>query len=73
MSLGLPVYAFDVDYNRETTENDAAYFSSSAELARMLAQVDESLRIDMGKRMADIAARRYRWDLVAGQYAELLG
>ena len=72
MSLGLPVYACDIGYNRETTENSAAYFSNSVELAEMLASFDESNLIDMGKRMARIAARRYRWDLVAGQYAELL-
>lgn len=73
MSLGLPVYAFDVGYNRETTENSASYFSNSVELAEMLASLDESTLTEIGSRMADVAARRYRWELVAMQYADLLG
>jgi hypothetical protein len=43
------------------------------ELAGMLTSIDESILKDMGERMAHIAARRYRWEFVAGQYAELLG
>ncbi|MEH6587348.1 MAG: DUF1972 domain-containing protein [Halioglobus sp.] len=72
MSLGLPVYAFDIDYNRETTENSARYFSSSGELAEMLKDLNESTLSDIGGQMAEIAARRYRWEIVAAQYAALL-
>jgi len=72
MSLGLPVYAFDIDYNRETTENAAHYFSSSAELATMLKDFKESTISDIGGQMAEIAARRYQWEIVAAQYAALL-
>jgi glycosyltransferase involved in cell wall biosynthesis len=73
MSLGLPVFAFDVGYNRETTENSAAYFSSSVELAGMLASLDELTLKGMGEKLAHIAARRYRWELIAAQYSKLLG
>ena len=72
MYSGLPVYAFDVDYNRETTEQSARYFSSATELASMLNGLDDSALSGIGERMAEIAQRRYRWELVANQYAELL-
>ena len=72
MYSGLPIYAFDVDYNRETTEQGARYFSSAAELAGMLDHLDEASLESIGERMAEIAQRRYRWELVANQYAELL-
>ena len=72
MSLGLPVYAFDIDYNRETTENAARYFSSASELGSMLEALDETVLSEIGGQMAEIATRRYRWEVVAEQYAALL-
>ena len=65
MCFGIPILAYDVVYNRETTENKAYYFSSADELCRLLG---ENLR---GEMMPEIARRRYRWSIVAGQYAEL--
>jgi len=71
MSLGLPIFAFGVDYNRETTEHAARYFSSAGELAGMLDALDEHALTPMGNSMMEIARRRYRWDVVASQYAAL--
>jgi glycosyltransferase involved in cell wall biosynthesis len=71
MSLGLPIFAFDVDYNRETTEHAACYFSSAEELTCMLDSLSERELVAAGERMAAIAGRRYRWDIVANQYAAL--
>ncbi|MEP4147185.1 MAG: DUF1972 domain-containing protein [Halioglobus sp.] len=71
MYLGLPLFAFGVDYNRETTECAAQYFSSAEELAGMLAALDEQALQAIGEAMAEIARRRYSWDFVANQYAAL--
>lgn len=71
MSLGLPVFAFAVNYNRETTEHAARYFSSAEELAGMLGALDKHALTTMGNSMLEIAGRRYRWDVVASQYAAL--
>ncbi len=38
MHLGLPVAAFDVAYNRATTEDEARYFNNVASLAQLLLQ-----------------------------------
>ena len=40
MYLGLPVFAFDVNFNRATTEGKARYFRSESELLAMLQQVN---------------------------------
>lgn len=73
MWLGLPVMAFDINFNRETTEGRGHYFSSPADLqalsVRLLAQDEE--RDALGKTMHEIAFRRYRWEVIADQYAGL--
>lgn len=68
MTLGIPVLAYDVVYNRETTENRARFFKNSEELAELL--VDDA-SYSSGEEMADIAARRYKWAIVAEQYQNL--
>jgi glycosyltransferase involved in cell wall biosynthesis len=72
MYAGLPIYAFDVDYNRETTEQGARYFASSSELVELLAELDDVMLKAISERMVEVARRRYRWELVANQYAQLL-
>lgn len=67
MCLGLPVIAFDVVYNRETTENRALYFKNADDLTYII----KSGSRHSGKEMAEIAARRYKWDIVARQYVDL--
>ena len=72
MFLGLPVYAYEVDYNRETTEQGAHYFSDAKELAGLVAEHDAQSLSSIGRQMAEIANRRYRWEAIAEQYAALL-
>lgn len=67
MSLGLPVLAYDVVYNRETTENQASYFKDTAGLLNLVNKGE----ISSGEQMAEIAQRRYCWKTVAGQYVSL--
>ncbi len=70
MHLQLPIFAYDVAYNRETTEHEARYFSSSAELFRLLEHLNELSLPELGKKMFEIAEKRYRWDFIAKQYAK---
>lgn len=67
MHMGVPVAAFDVSYNRHTTENAAAYFTDAASLRALAASVDPA----SGLRMAEIARRRYTWSIIARQYSDL--
>ena len=62
MSFGKPIIAFDVVYNRETTENKATYFKDCKELIELLYEDKD------GKSMKEIAQRRYTWKHIAMQY-----
>jgi len=72
MNLGLPVVAFDVAYNRETTENKAIYFSN----ANALCQIVKNLNAETLKKNADemkaISERRYKWAIVVKKYEDLM-
>jgi glycosyltransferase involved in cell wall biosynthesis len=69
MSLGCPVAAYDVNFNRETTEGNAFYFQSAEQL-RAISQKSPEFAA-MGQKMKEIAKRRYTWKRVAGLYAAL--
>lgn len=66
------VIAFDCVFNRETTEDEALYFSSSSDLRELVENLDnETLRAN-GAKMKAIADRRYSWRRVVDQYEKLL-
>lgn len=73
MNLGLPIAAFDVIYNRQTTEGRARYFNSSADLAKLLSCAPPSDWESQRALMKEIALRRYRWSTITGKYADVLG
>ena len=62
MSFGKPIIAFDVIYNRETTENKAYYFKDCEELVELLHKEKD------GTPMKEIVQRRYTWKHIAEQY-----
>lgn len=66
MTFGKPILAFDVIYNRETTENKAFYFNDCEELISLL-----SLKCKNGDAMKEISGRRYTWSNIAKQYEAL--
>lgn len=66
MSFGKPIIAFDVVYNRETTENKAYYFKDCDELVSLLCMSGKK-----GEAMKEITRRRYTWKHIAGQYESL--
>lgn len=68
MHFGTPVVAFDCSYNRHTTEDAAAYFSSAEELASLVTRFDPAEAASHGVKMREIACRRYTWDIVGRQY-----
>jgi glycosyltransferase involved in cell wall biosynthesis len=73
MNLGLCIIAYDVDYNRETTENEALYFQSCAGLNILLKKLEIN-EIDgnvIGHKMESIAKRRYLWEIITGKYKEV--
>lgn len=71
MSLGLPVFAFDVSYNRETTFNSAKYFKDAGELKILLNSLEETDLQNGAQSMRQIAAENYTWAKISMLYSEL--
>jgi len=75
MYLGLPILAFDVPYNRATTENKCLYFEDAAALASLLKENNDGnpgpLRV-IGQNMTEIAKRRYKWSIISDSYKSVL-
>ncbi len=72
MALGCAVLAYDVSYNRHTTDNQASYWRDDADLRSLLATQDAGALAANGNRMAYIARERYRWPDIALAYESLL-
>lgn len=66
MFFGKPILAFDVVYNRATTNNQAYYFGSTDDLVRLLEDNNKD-----GKVMKQIAIEQYSWKKIAKQYEAL--
>jgi len=73
MNLGICIVSYDVDYNRETTENKAIYFKNSNELIKILEKFENNLiNVDQYKKdMKEIATRRYLWSIITEKYANV--
>ncbi|MCB9233286.1 MAG: DUF1972 domain-containing protein [Bacteroidia bacterium] len=71
MYLGLPVLAYDVPYNRETTQGEAAYFRNSTELIQLIRNLGPPDYARLGAAMKAIARQRYTWEIVFRAYETL--
>ncbi|WP_129211357.1 DUF1972 domain-containing protein [Candidatus Pseudomonas adelgestsugas] len=73
MWLSLPIIAFDVSFNRISTEGCAKFFSSSQALIDSAVNLfaNQAERAQLSKKMHEIAVRRYRWDSISAQYDNL--
>ena len=65
MFFGKPILAYDVVYNRETTENKAYYFKSAKELVGLLGR-----HLENGEALKEVALKRYTWKYIAKQYED---
>ena len=68
MYLGLPVIAFDVSYNRTTTEGKAVYFTDAQSLKESIQTLSVSLLKAKASQMKEVANRRYTWEKIANDY-----
>ncbi|MDR1624466.1 MAG: DUF1972 domain-containing protein [Tannerellaceae bacterium] len=66
MFFGRPILAYNVTYNKETTNNEAYYFSDNEELSRLI--IRENLS---GGQMKEYAQANYTWKRIAIQYEAL--
>ena len=70
MFFGIPILAFDVVYNRETTAGKAWYFGGTDSLVAELNR-DSEERASMGAQMLSLARERYTWHTIVKQYEAL--
>lgn len=68
MFLKLPVIAFDVSYNRATTEDQALYFKEIDELTGILNELPGIDLAGIAGKMKQIAGERYTWSVIAEKY-----
>ena len=72
MYLALPIIAFDISYNRATTENVALYFKNETHLFKILNTTPLSKFIELRSKMKVIADSRYTWEIIAQKYTRLI-
>ncbi len=69
MHFGIPILTYDCNFNRYTTDNQAAYFKSANELASL---IDAKHRTSNGDMMKAFAQKKYCWDEIGRRYFSLL-
>lgn len=72
MSLGLPIMAYDVSFNRETTKQEAIYFETAIHLQKLLDTTDSKELELVGKQMKRLAAQHYTWQRIANEYKTVI-
>lgn len=70
MQFGMPIYAFDCNFNRYSTKNKALYFHSADSLCELINIYDDSV-IESGLRMKTIAMENYQWKVIVDRYESL--
>lgn len=71
MSLKLPVLAFGINYNIETTKNKALYFNCADSLLNLLRNLSEDCLNENSSEMYKIAEEDYAWKNIANKYEYL--
>jgi glycosyltransferase involved in cell wall biosynthesis len=71
MWAGLPTFAYDVSFNRHTTDQKALYFANSADLVKLIKSFDRDWANVCGVTLREIAQRKYRWSNVRIAYLNL--
>ncbi len=68
MNLELPIIAFGVNYNIESTANKARYFKSPSDLIKLVRSLKKEEVETIAKDMKSIASERYTWKVISEQY-----
>jgi glycosyltransferase involved in cell wall biosynthesis len=68
MNLELPIIAFGVNYNIESTLKKARYFNSHADLIKLVRSLKKEEVDNIAKDMKSIANERYTWKVISEQY-----
>jgi glycosyltransferase involved in cell wall biosynthesis len=71
MFLGLPIMAYGVQYNKETTQDKALYFGDKDELIFLLENISDEKLQEIARNMFEVAKGKYTWEQISKKYAEL--
>ena len=72
MYLNLPVIAFDVSYNRATTEDKALFFKDETSLKELLETTALEQYTKVKNELKAVADKKYTWSIIAQKYAHLI-
>lgn len=71
MFLGLPIIAYAVSYNKETTQGFAKYFNDEVELKAILNSIASTELSLIAEKMKDVADANYTWQRISEQYKNI--
>ncbi|MBD8512238.1 DUF1972 domain-containing protein [Photobacterium sp. CAU 1568] len=71
MHFEVPVFAFDCDFNRYSTDNSAQYFGSESDLEALLDNYSLREANKNASNMKKIAKSKYIWSVIAKKYEDL--
>lgn len=71
MFLELPILAYRVNYNLETTGNKARYFKNKSDLISLLNNLEKEELLTISEDMKQIAHSNYKWKIIADRYNSL--
>lgn len=72
MYLGVPIISFDVNYNRETTSNQAIFFSNCEELKDIINNIESFNLSDVATKLNKLALDNYLWKKINNAYIKLI-
>lgn len=72
MNLGLPVIAYNVNFNIATMHGKGFYFKSSTELTFILNNYSIEMLNYHAKNLEELAKEYYTWDVISKKYESLL-
>lgn len=72
MCLSLPIIAYDVNYNRETTYDQGLYFNNSQDLTKLINNLATINLSEIGAKMYSVANSKYTWQYITTQYSKLM-
>ena len=68
MMLKLPVFSFDVNFNRATTHEQAIFFKNADDLVKKILETDEEKLKQVASKLEIKAKQMYTWQLVVTKY-----
>ncbi|ADV48883.1 protein of unknown function DUF1972 [Cellulophaga algicola DSM 14237] len=71
MYLGLPIIAFNVNYNKFTMNNLSYYFSNEDDLLKILNKLEKEKLKLIGIDLKTFAESNYTWSKIANEYSKL--